>query len=112
MALTHEKVVEVALQAKLLADQLKALHTLIGEFMRTTNNLSIDWAAGVKLDYIREDVYGNIDAPGLSFAKDAVANAIGSFDQVLRLLDGHDAQAGDHIGNINIIATSSVTQRR
>jgi hypothetical protein len=112
MALTHERVQEMARQAKMLADQTKALNTLLKEFLATNSNLAIDWGAQSKPAYIIEDVAGNIYGDGLYFSRQAVANVIGSFSAVVNILGNVAVSQGDYMGNVNVVATSSVTVQK
>jgi hypothetical protein len=106
MALTHERAKEVAEHCESLCNEAKALHYRILEFLGSNSNLSIDWAAGSKPNYINEDAGGNLD--GLKFSRQQVANAIGSLDQVRALLANNTVTQGDHLGNINQLAKSDV----
>jgi hypothetical protein len=113
MALTHERAVELARQAQGLADQIKAFHSLAAEFLRTNSNLAIDWGNATKPSFLREDVNGNIDGGGsIQFSRQQISNLINSLNQVVVLLDAGNPSTGDHMGNINQVATSSVTVRR
>lgn len=103
MALTHTGHVKpmaerIAQLSELMSDTL----TLIHEVLEHNSDLSIDWAGDPKPAYINEDAAGNID--GTTFSRAAVANAIGSLDQVRRLLTNSSVSQGDHLGNLNKLA--------
>lgn len=104
MALTYTRVSEVVTHAKTVSDEAKALHYRLKEFLTTNSNLSIDWGAVNKPAYINEDVAGNLD--GFTFTRQQMANMIGSLDNIRKVLDNEAASQGDHLGNINQIASS------
>lgn len=104
MALTHQRVLEVARSGKSLADKSKALLWQIEEFLNVNSAAAIDWVAGSKPAYINEDSNGNFD--GLAFTRAAMANAIGSLDNMRKLLRNQDLSGaqGDHLGNLDQLA--------
>lgn len=66
------------------------------------SDLSIDWAGDPLPDYISEDAAGNIAT--LNYDRASVANAIGSLDEIRKLLTNQATTQGDHLGNINKLA--------
>lgn len=99
MALVFLRVLETAQTARALADQLAALHAKIHTFLEFNSDQAIDWGAGSTPAYITEDADGNIE--GVRFSRQDVANVIGSFDQLRRLLTSQSVSTGDHLGNLN-----------
>lgn len=105
MALNYTANVKpVAEHAKDICDRLKQLHYDIKELLDTNSDKAIDWAAGSLPAYINEDASGNLD--GLGFSRTAMANVIGSLDNVRKVLDNEAVSQGDHLGNINQLASS------
>ena len=104
MALSHQRVLEVANHCETICNEAKALHYRVTEFLTTNSNLSIDWAAGTKPAYINEDVSGNLD--GQKFTRQQIANVVGSLNNLRALLANEAVTQGDHLGNINQIAKS------
>lgn len=102
MALTSVRALEVATEAKGIADDLAALHERVRTFLAQNSHLSIDWGAAQKPAYINEDASGNID--GLLFSRAQLSNAIGSFQEFSDLMNNAAVTQGDHLGNINQLA--------
>lgn len=102
MGLAHQRVLEVAKFGKSLADQTKSLLWQIEEFLNTNLAVSVDWAASPKPAYINEDSNGNLD--GVSFTRQQMANAIGSLDNLRKLLRNEATSQGDHLGNLDQLA--------
>lgn len=103
MALTHEKVVTEAQAIKSVCDLIAAALSAADEILEHNSDLSIDWAAGATPAYITEDGDGNIS--GLTFTRQQVANAVGSLDQFRNLLTNQAVSQGDHLGNVNQLAS-------
>lgn len=82
--------------------ELAVLFAKVNTILEHNSDLSIDWAAGSLPAYIAEDPDGNID--GLRYDRTSVANAIGSLDQVRKLMTNQAVTQGDHLGNINKLA--------
>lgn len=100
MALTHQRALEIAKFGKALADDTKSLLWQIEEFLQANSAAAVDWAAATKPAYINEDSNGNLD--GLAFTRAHMANAIGSLDNLRKLLRNADLSGaqGDHLGNL------------
>ena len=79
--------------------ELAAVLAKINVILDHNSDMAIDWAADPKPAYIEEDADGNIAS--LRYDRSSVANAIGSLDQVRRLMSNEAATQGDHLGNIN-----------
>lgn len=102
MANSTERTVQVATSCSVLSEQVVDLYTKINDFLEYNSDQAIDWAAGSTPAYIPEDADGNID--GLQFSRQAVANAIGSLDQLRSLMTNQAAAQGDHLGNLNVVS--------
>jgi hypothetical protein len=102
MALVHAKVKVEAEAIQAVCSELAAVLTRINQVLEHNSDQAIDWANASKPAYISEDADGNL--LGLLFARAAVANAVGSLDQVRRLLTSQTVTTGDHLGNINQLA--------
>lgn len=102
MALTHQRVLEVADFAKKSCDETKKLLLLIEQFLDTNSSLSIDWGNIVRPAFINEDSDGNLD--GRRFSRQSVSNAINSLDQIRKVLRNMTTSQGDHLGNLNQLA--------
>jgi hypothetical protein len=102
MALTHAKAKEEAVAIQLLCEQVRQLQSAIASALTHNSNQAIDWAAQSKPAYLDEDAAGNLN--GLTYSRQAVANAIGSLDQVNKLLTNAAVSQGDHLGNLNQLA--------
>lgn len=107
MALTHNKVLEVADECLDVCDQLKAAYQRAKLFLETNSDLAIDWAGDPKPSYINEDSAGNVDGRG--FTRAQVANVIGSIDNFRKLMENATVTQGDHLGNVNQVATVKVS---
>lgn len=79
--------------------ELAAVLAKINVILDHNSDMSIDWTADPKPAYIEEDADGNIAS--LRYDRASVGNAIGSLDQVRRLMNNEVATQGDHLGNIN-----------
>ena len=104
MALTSERVLEFANHGKSLANEAKALHYKIKQFLTSNSNVAIAWTDDPKPAYINEDVAGNID--GVGFTRAQMSNLIGSLDSLRKTLDNEVVAQGDYLGNINQVASS------
>lgn len=103
MAQTHAgTVLPLALEAKAIADQWKALHFRVVKFIETNSDASIDWANGTKPAVINEDGNGNMD--GVNFTRAQMSNFINSADQLRKVAANLEVSQGDHLGNINHLA--------
>ena len=102
MALSYARVKEEAVAIQLLCEQVRQLQASIASALTHNSNQAIDWAAGSLPSYITEDAACNLD--GLNFSRGAVANAIGSLDNLNKLLTNQAVSQGDHIGNLNQLA--------
>lgn len=100
MALTHMRALEVAAEAKALADVLKSTYSFAKDFVATNSHLSIDWAANPKPAFLNEDAAGNLD--GAEFTRAQISNAIGTFAAFIDLMDG------GHLGNLSHLAAVRV----
>lgn len=106
MALTYERCMEVATQAKRISENLKQAFLDATELLETNSDLAIDWAGDPKPAYLNEDASGNLD--GFRFTRQNLANLIGSIDNFKKLLTNQAASQGDHLGNINLVANADV----
>ena len=84
--------------------ELAAVLAKANLILEHNSDLSIDWASGSLPSYIVEDAVGNIN--GLLFDRASVANAIGSLAQFRSLMTNQTVTQGDHLGNINKLATA------
>ena len=102
MALSADvsKLEAVAIQR--VCNEVAEMLAKIDVVLEHNSDLSIDWAAETLPDYITEDASGNIT--NLNFDRASVANAIGSLDQIRKLLTNQATSQGDHLGNINKLA--------
>lgn len=105
MANSTARTVAVANTCSQLAEQLVDLYAKINDFLEYNSDQAIDWAAGSTPAYIPEDGDGNID--GLTFSRQAVANAIGTLAQFRNLLTNQTVSEGDHLGNLNIVSNQA-----
>ena len=105
MALNNERVQDVAKSLQILSEDLARLHRRIEAALTYNANQAIDWGAALTPVYINEDAGGNLT--GLNFSRQQVANAIGSFDWVRKLLNNQSLAGGqgDHLGNLNLLAS-------
>jgi hypothetical protein len=87
-----------------VCSELAAVLAKANVILEHNSDISIDWAAGSLPAYIVEDAVGNIN--GLLFDRASVANAIGSLAQFRNLLTNQAVTQGDHLGNINKLATA------
>jgi hypothetical protein len=86
----------------LICEEVAAMLTRINLMLEHNSDLSIDWAAATKPAYIEEDAAGNM--VDRRFSRQNVANAIGSLDQIRKLLTNQATSQGDHLGNLNVMA--------
>jgi hypothetical protein len=104
MALTYNRVQQVAAAAARLADDTTELLARIDQFLEYNGDQAIDWAAGSTPAYIEESADGNLS--GYAYSRQAVANAIASLDWIRKLLTNQSMSGsqGDHLGNLNQLA--------
>lgn len=102
MALTQNRVLQVADAAVVIANELAAALAKADRFLEFNSDQAIDWAASETPAYIAEDADGNIE--GRLFTRQQIANAIGSFDQFRKLMENVATSQGDHLGNVNAIS--------
>ena len=105
MALTYNRVQQVASAAAVLAKDTTDLLTRVQQFLEYNSDQAIDWGAGSLPEYIEESAEGNLS--GYAYSRQAVANAIGSLDWFRKLLTNQSLAGGqgDHLGNLNQLAT-------
>jgi hypothetical protein len=84
--------------------ELAAVLAKADVILEHNSDISIDWAASELPAYIAEDASGNLN--GLLFDRASVANAIGSLAQFRNLMTNQAVTQGDHLGNINKLATA------
>lgn len=104
MALQHDRIIEVADAWQRHAEKVQELHSEALELLALNSNLAIDWGAGEKPSYIDEEVNGNLS--GRTFSRQQVANAIFSIQQTVNVLANQAVVQGDHLGNINQLASA------
>lgn len=104
MALTYNRVQQVATAAAQLSNQMAELLGDVNRFLEYNTDQAIDWAAGSLPAYIEESAEGNLS--GYAYSRQAVANAIGSLDWFRKLLTNQSMSGsqGDHLGNLNQLA--------
>src|SRR5688500_2823584 len=105
MALTYNRVQQVASAAAVLANDTADLLTRVQQFLEYNSDQAIDWGAASTPAYIEESGDGNLS--GYAYSRQAVANAIGSLDWFRKLLTNQSMTGGqgDHLGNLNQLAT-------
>lgn len=91
-----------AVAIQLVCNELAAVLAKIDVILEHNSDLSIDWAAASTPAYIDEDAAGNINT--LTFDRTSVSNAIGSLDNVRKLMTNQVVTQGDHLGNVNKLA--------
>lgn len=101
MALQHDRVVATADRFAALSDRMSTLLADVQKALEYNSDQAIDWAAAQTPAYINEEANGNLS--GRLFSRQAVANAIGSFDWFRKLLTNQlmTGSQGDHLGNLN-----------
>lgn len=102
MALVHETVLTVADATQSVCESVAYLLTRIDWLLEHNSDMSIDWGAVETPAYITEDDKGNIY--GRYCTRQNVANAIGSLDQIRKLLTNQAVTQGDHLGNVNLVS--------
>jgi len=102
MALTRVTADREADAIAKVAEEAAHLLTRIQCILDHNSDQAIDWAAGVKPDYIEEDVNGNL--VDRTFTRQNVANAIFSLDQIRKTFANEAVTQGDHLGNLNLLA--------
>ncbi len=103
MSLTYPTVQAEAQAVQLVCEQVISLFNgQISAILEHNSSQGIDWAASPLPSYITEDSSGNLS--GLTYSRQAVANAIGSLNQIQNLLTGNSASQGNHLGNLELIA--------
>ena len=102
MPLVYPVVVAEAQAIQLVCEQITSLYNgQIAAILEHNSSQGIDWAATPLPEYITEDGAGNLS--GLTYSRQAVANAIGSLAQIKNLLTGQSVSQGDHLGNLALI---------
>tara|TARA_R110000822_G_scaffold131261_3_gene268221 strand:- start:563 stop:889 length:327 start_codon:yes stop_codon:yes gene_type:complete len=84
--------------------ELAAILAKADVILEHNSDQSIEWAAAQLPAYIAEDAQGNIN--GLLFDRASVSNAVGSLAQFRALMTNQAVAQGDHLGNINKLATA------
>ena len=102
MAMTHLRAMEVADEAKVLADDVGRVLAKVERFLTFNSNQAIDWGNESKPAFLTEDGDGNLD--GRRFTRQQVSNVIGSLENVRKLLRNEAPSQGDHLGNFNQLA--------
>lgn len=102
MALTRVSVDRMADAVGLVCEEATYLLTRINWVLEHNSDFSIDWAAAETPAYIEEDAAGNL--VDRAFSRQNVANAIGSLDQIRKLLTNQAVTQGDHLGNVNLVS--------
>lgn len=102
MALTRTIADAEADAIAVICEEATLLLNRINWIMEHNSDLSIDWAAAETPAYIEEDASGNM--VDRRFSRQNVANAVGSLDQIRKLLTSQQVSVGDHLGNLNIMA--------
>lgn len=102
MALQYSLVQQEADAIKAVCDDVVRVFARVNTMLEHNSDLAIDWGAGATPAYITEEANGNLS--GRTFTRQQVANAIGSLDQIRRLLTNLAASQGDHLGNFNLLA--------
>jgi hypothetical protein len=97
-----------AASIEVICTQASSLLAKIQHLLEHNSDLSIDWAAVETPEYIAEDADGNIN--GLLFSRQDVANAVGSLDQIRKLLTNQATSQGDHLGNLNKLARPAIVR--
>jgi len=105
MALTEDIVTVEAQAIKSVCDEAAAMLQRIHSALEHNADLAIEWTADPKPDYIAEDPDGNLSS--LNFSRAEVSNAIYSLSLIRSLLTNQDMDGtqGDHLGNINKLAS-------
>jgi hypothetical protein len=85
-----------------ICEEATALLTRINWLLEHNSDLSIAWEAAQKPACIEEDAAGNM--VDRRFSRQNVANAVGSLDQIRKLLTNQSVNQGDHLGNLNLMA--------
>lgn len=104
MALTIAIAQHEALAVRRAAEKLLEAYATIADVLQHNSNMAIDWAAGEEPAYLPADTDGSGNLTGCDFSRQQIANAIGSLDQLRRLLENQSISQGDHRGNLNLIA--------
>lgn len=102
MAQVWQNYLEDAQEAKRVANRLKDAIEGMRDYLRRNTNQAFDHAGDPKPGYIHESDDGTI--AGLDFTRAELSNAIGSFDQIRKLLDNEATSQGNHWGNIEKVA--------
>lgn len=105
MALEYAKVVDMATAVKEASETAVACLHIVERVLDANSALAIDWAAAETPAYITEGGNGNLS--GLTYGRADVANAIGSLDQVRRLMRNLSLSQGNHVGNLHKLAKAS-----
>lgn len=104
MALTHNRVLEMADAVAALAERHQEILSDTQKLLDQNSDLAIDWGAVATPSYITEDGAGNID--GRNYTRQAVSNAIYSLLQTVNALTNQAVAQGDHLGNLNQLASA------
>lgn len=107
MAINREVVENEADAVRNVCEEMVRLFSRIHWILEHNSDLSIDWAAGTTPAYITEIQAGAVGAGNIDtrpFTRQQVANAIGSLDQIRKLLTNQATSQGDHLGNLNVLA--------
>jgi hypothetical protein len=91
--------------ARSLSKRWRSLFVDVTDFVKNNTVQSINWGSPPSLVTNDLDVNGNIN--GYAFTPAQMSNVIGSFAQLLNLVNNAAVSQGDHASNIYAVASDS-----